>query len=154
MQQKSGRRFTRSFHSELWLPRQRDEVFRFFADAANLEAITPDWLNFRIVTPQPIEMRVGARIDYRLRIRGVPVRWRSEITRWEPPHAFTDEQLRGPYRAWVHTHRFLETNGGTTVIDDVDYSVWGGRLVDLLVVRRDVEKIFRHRRRALARRIA
>lgn len=133
------------FTSEQWLPRPLDEVFCFFADARNLERITPAWLRFRILTPAPIEMAVGTRIEYRLRIRGVPLRWESEITAWEPPHRFVDEQRRGPYRSWIHTHSFVADGQGTRILDEVDYSVWGGRVVDRLLVRRDVAKIFDYR---------
>ena len=86
------------FRTELWLPRPSEEVFEFFADPANLDAITPNWLSFPTITPGPIDMRVGAMLDYKLRIRGIPIRWRSKITAWEPPYRFVDEQVRGPYR--------------------------------------------------------
>jgi ligand-binding SRPBCC domain-containing protein len=140
------------FHSELWLPRPRAEVFPFFADARNLEAITPDWLHFEVLAPGPFEMRTGLRIDYRLRIHGLPLRWQSEITVWEPPHRFVDEQRRGPYRLWRHEHRFAERDGGTLCTDHVRYAVPGGGLVHRLFVRRDVERIFEFRRRKLAER--
>jgi ligand-binding SRPBCC domain-containing protein len=135
--------------AELWLPRPRDEVFRFFADAFNLEALTPPWLKFEVLTPRPIEMRVGLRIDYRLRLRGLPLRWQSEITAWEPPVRFVDEQRRGPYRAWIHEHTFEEEDGGTLARDVVRYDVIGGRLVNRFFVRRDVEKIFGFRQEKL-----
>ena len=140
----------RSFAAEQWLPRPRAEVFPFFADAANLERLTPPWLEFRILTPRPVAMREGALIDYRLRIRGVPVRWRTRIAAWEPPDRFVDEQVRGPYRLWVHEHLFVERDGGTLCRDEVRYAVPGGALVDRLLVRPDVERIFAWRRRALA----
>ena len=92
---------------KLWLPRPIDEVFQFFADAANLELLTPPWLNFRIDTPLPIAMRVGTRIDYRLRVHAFALRWQSEITAWEPQHRFVDEQRRGPYRLWHHERFFV-----------------------------------------------
>jgi len=139
------------FTSEQWLPGPLGEVFPFFADARNLERITPPWLRFRILTPGPIEMTVGTRIEYKLRIRGVPLRWESEITVWEPPYRFVDEQRRGPYRSWIHTHRFVADGVGTRVHDDVVYSVWGGRVVDRLLVRRDVAKIFDYRRSVLSK---
>jgi ligand-binding SRPBCC domain-containing protein len=136
--------------SSLTIPRTLDEVFTFFADAHNLELITPPWLRFEVVTSRPIEMRVGAIIDYRLRVRGIPVRWRSEIAAWEPPHRFVDRQLRGPYRLWIHEHRFVERDGTTETTDHVRYAVWGGTLVDRLVVRRDVTRIFGYREHRLA----
>jgi ligand-binding SRPBCC domain-containing protein len=134
--------------ASLFLPRARAEVFPFFAEAANLQRITPPWVDFRIVTPLPIEMRVGALIDYRLSIHGIPIRWRTEITAWDPPYRFVDEQRRGPYAAWTHTHTFREVPGGTLVEDRVEFRAPGGRLVERLFVRRDVRAIFRHRQHA------
>lgn len=147
----------RLFESEIVLPRPRPEVFAFFSDAANLQELTPTWLHFRLDTPPPIALAEGALIDYRLRVRGVPVRWRTRIAAWEPPRRFVDEQLRGPYRLWHHEHLFEEADGGaaTRVIDRVRYAVPGGplgTLVDRLLVRRDVEKIFAFRRQRLAER--
>ena len=133
----------------LVLPRPIDHVFGFFADASNLEAITPPWLRFRILTPRPILMREGTRIEYRLRIHGLPFRWCSTITCWDPPRRFVDEQIRGPYRVWIHEHEFAETDGGTEIRDRVRYSVAGGSLVDRLLVRRDVRRIFEHRAQRL-----
>lgn len=145
----------RLFQTEQWLPRRRDEVFPFFGDAGNLEAITPPWVNFHIMTPRPIQMRPGALIDYRLRIRGVPVRWRTEITEWDPPHRFVDQQIKGPYRRWHHTHTFEpQTRGGvegTLCRDIVEYAVPFDRLVHGLLVRPDIERIFAYRRETLAR---
>ncbi len=136
---------------EQWLPRPRAEVFPFFADAANLQAITPPWLDFRILTPGPIAMRPGALIDYRLKLRGFPIRWRTKITVWEPPFRFVDRQLKGPYRQWVHEHSFEEKDGGTLCRDRVDYAVPGGALVNRIFVQRDVETIFAYRRGQLER---
>jgi len=135
--------------SEQWLPKPLDEVFPFFADARNLEELTPDWLSFTVLTPEPIPMAVGTTIDYRLAWRGLPLRWRSEIAVWAPPHRFVDRQLRGPYRLWHHEHRFEERDGGTNVIDVVEYAVWGGVLAVNLGVRRDIERIFEFRRTRL-----
>ena len=132
-----------------WFPRPRAEVFAFFSDAANLERITPPWLRFEILTPRPLAMRPGATIDYRLRLRGVPVRWQSEITIWDPPRRFVDEQRRGPYRVWIHEHELTERDGGTEVRDFVRYAVPGGRWIDRLLVRPDVARIFDYRRRVL-----
>ena len=131
---------------EVRLARKLTEVFPFFADAANLDALTPPWLRFRILSAQPIWIAVGTLIDYRLRVRGFPMRWRSEITAWEPPHRFVDEQRRGPYRFWVHEHVFEEIDDSTVVRDHVRYAVPGGALIDRLFVRRDVERIFDYRR--------
>lgn len=136
------------FETELWLPRPREEVFPFFADAHNLEAITPPFLQFQVLTPDPIVMRAGLRLDYRLKIHGVPVRWRTEIEAWEPPRRFVDRQLRGPYRLWHHTHTFEERDGGTLCRDLVRYAAPGGPLrpwIERFFVRGDVERIFAYR---------
>lgn len=125
--------------------RSRDEVFAFFSNAENLEILTPPWLQFRILTGRPIDMHEGARIDYMLRLHGIPVRWTSEITAWEPPLRFIDEQIRGPYRLWVHEHRFESADGGTRVIDHVRYAVPGGRLANRLLVAPDIDRVFRFR---------
>lgn len=137
------------YESSLWLPRPLDDVFAFFSDASNLEVITPPWLKFSVMTPVPIEMRPGTLIDYRLRFRGFPLRWRSEITAWDPPHRFSDAQVKGPYRQWIHEHTFVGQDGGTLAGDRVEYAVWGGALANALVVRRDVERIFDYRRQTL-----
>lgn len=134
---------------EIELPRPLEQVFAFFADAFQLETLTPPWLNFQVITPPPIVMRPGLRIDYRLRLRGLPLRWTSEISVWDPPHRFVDVQVRGPYRWWYHEHRFVPTGAGTRVIDEVEYAVAGGPLVHALLVRRDVKRIFDFRERIL-----
>jgi len=121
------------------------EIFTFFSDAFNLERITPPWIRFQVLTAAPIEMRVGLEIDYRLRLHGLPLRWRSAITRWEPPHSFTDEQLHGPYRLWQHEHLFTADGDATLIRDRVRYAVPGGVLINRLVVERDVRRIFTHR---------
>lgn len=146
----------RTFTAEQWLPSPPGAVFPFFADAANLEVITPPWLNFRILTPGPIDLKPGALIDYRLRIRGVPIRWRTRIASFDPPHGFVDEQLKGPYRLWRHVHTFEpETRGGVAgsrCLDRVEYAVPFDALVHSALVRPDIVRIFAFRRDALARR--
>ena len=134
-----------TLNNEVWLPRPIDEVFEFFSDAHNLETLTPPPLRFEILTPSPIRMAVGTLIDYKLRLRGIPVRWRSEITAWEPPCRFVDEQRRGPYSMWSHEHIFEEIDGGTLAKDIVNYAVPGGALVNKLFVARDVRGIFEYR---------
>ena len=136
--------------SELWLPLPLDRVFPFFAEAANLEALTPPWLSFRIITPLPIEMRAGAKIDYRIKIHGVPVTWKTDITVWDPPYQFIDSQVKGPYRSWVHTHRFISERGGTTMTDDVAFEVPFSFLVGRWVAG-DVRKVFEYRHEAMMR---
>lgn len=131
------------------LPYPRESVFEFFAQAENLELLTPPWLSFNILTPGPIRMCEGALIDYRLRLHGLPLKWRSKITVWEPPLRFIDEQLSGPYRQWIHEHRFEEVDGGTRVEDRVTYAVLGGTLVNKLFVAPDVKRIFNYRQERL-----
>jgi ligand-binding SRPBCC domain-containing protein len=139
------------FQTETTVRRPIREVFAFFSDASNLQKITPPWLDFTILTPPPIKMAPGTLIDYQLRLRGFPIRWQTEITVWEPPHCFIDCQRRGPYKLWIHEHRFEERHGSTHVTDSVQYLPPGGRIIDWLFVRRDVERIFAHRRRELGR---
>ena len=139
-----------TFQSELMLDRPRDEVFPFFADARNLQILTPPWLDFEILTKGNIEMKAGAWIQYRLRLHAIPVRWDTEITAWEPPARFVDEQRRGPYRLWRHEHAFIPRDGGTLIRDRVEYAVTGGRLVQKFFVEPDVKKIFEFRRRKLS----
>ena len=139
------------FHTlrrEQWIPRPLDEVFAFFSDAGNLEEITPPWLGFRIMTLGPIPIAAGTKLRYRLSLHGLPVRWTTEIRRWDPPFRFIDVQLRGPYRLWHHTHRFEAHDGGTRMTDVVRYRLPFGLLgvaVHALKVRRDVEQIFDYR---------
>ncbi len=139
----------RLFRDELLLPRPLAEIFPFFAEARNLEKITPPWLQFEVLTPDPIAMRPGTLIDYRIRVRGVPIRWRTEIVAWEPPHRFIDTQLTGPYRLWHHTHTFEDRGDSTLCRDEVRYWPLGGALIDWLFVRRDVTGIFKYRRKIL-----
>lgn len=148
-------------HGSGWLleteqvfPRPPEAIFPFFADAYNLEKITPSFLTFNVVTPRPIEMRSGAIIDYRLRVRGVPIRWRTEILDFDPPRSFVDNQVRGPYARWHHTHTFEPTadGRGTVARDRVEYEPPGWvlkGLVHALFVKRDVVGIFEYRGRVL-----
>ena len=129
--------------------RDLEATFAFFADATNLQQLTPPWLDFSITTPQPITMHEGALIDYRLKLRGLPIHWRSAITEWQPPHSFVDEQVRGPYTMWRHRHTFTPRDGGTVVPDEVRYSVFGGRLANVFV-QRDLALIFAYRQDALS----
>jgi ligand-binding SRPBCC domain-containing protein len=126
-----------------------DEVWPFFCDARNLERLTPAFLRFEVLTPEPIEMGVGTLIDYKLRIRGLPIRWQSEITAWEPPHRFVDEQRRGPYRLWHHEHTFRAEGDHTVARDLVRYDHIGGKLANRLLVGPDVRRIFAYREEVL-----
>jgi ligand-binding SRPBCC domain-containing protein len=129
-------------------------VFEFFSKAQNLEALTPPWLRFQVLTPEPLEMRVGTVIEYRLRLRGVPMRWVSVIDEWEPGRRFVDRQLCGPYRVWHHTHEFAPHPDGTLVCDRVRYAIpFGplGALARRAFVRRDLGRVFDFRRQAVVR---
>jgi uncharacterized protein YbjT (DUF2867 family)/ligand-binding SRPBCC domain-containing protein len=138
-----------TLEARLFLPHSPERIFPFFADAGNLERITPPWLRFEILTPIPIEMRKGTLIEYRLRLHGISLRWQSEITAWEPPFRFVDKQTRGPYRVWIHEHRFTKRNNGCDMLDFVQYAIPGGWLLDRLLVRRDVRRIFEYRAQRL-----
>lgn len=133
--------------------RPLDEVFAFYADALNLERITPPWLGFRVVTPGPIEMGPGTLIEYRLRLHRLPVRWLTRIEVWEPGRRFVDAQQKGPYRVWHHTHEFEADGDGTVVRDVVRYALPLGPLGELArraFVERDLERIFAYRQGAVA----
>jgi ligand-binding SRPBCC domain-containing protein len=134
-----------SFSSELWLARSPAEIFPFFADAKNLGTITPPWLHFVVRTPGPIEMHVGTLIDYRISLHGLPLQWRTKIIVWDPPFRFVDQQIKGPYRLWIHEHRFEKSGTGTLCSDRVQYSMAGGWIVNRLFVERDVRRIFAFR---------
>jgi ligand-binding SRPBCC domain-containing protein len=134
------------------VPRPRAEVFAFFADARNLERLTPGFLRFQILTPAPIEMRPGTLIDYRLSLFGVGFGWRTEIEAFEPEVRFVDVQRRGPYARWHHTHTFADAPGGTLIGDRVEYALPLGPLGEVaraLVVGRQLDTIFEHRRRII-----
>ena len=144
-----GGRLVHLLETEMQLPLPRERVFEFFAAAENLEAITPRELGFEILTPQPIVLARGARIDYRLRLFGVALRWGTLISEWEPPVLFVDEQLEGPYRSWVHRHEFETVEGGTLVRDRVAYRLPFAPLgeIALPLVRLQLRRIFAHRQR-------
>lgn len=136
-----------------FVPRPRSEVFAFFAEARNLESITPDFLHFQILPPVPTLMAEGVLIYYRLSLFGVPFRWKTRIAAWVPEERFVDVQLKGPYARWHHTHTFDVVPGGTLVGDRVEYQLPFGALGDVahpIMVRRTLERIFDHRRDRVA----
>jgi ligand-binding SRPBCC domain-containing protein len=136
-----------------WIARPIDEVFAFFADAGNLERITPPELRFRILSRLPIEMQKGAIIEYRLALFGVPFGWRTMIDHWEPPYRFVDRQLRGPYSEWVHTHLFTPERHGTRMDDRVDYRLPLGPLglPALPLVSHQLRRVFDYREATIQR---
>ena len=145
----------REFHVErsVLLNKGLEEVYGFFSDPSNLQELTPPWLDFRVVGSSTEAVEAGTIIDYRLKVRGVPIRWRSQISAWDPPRSFVDEQVKGPYRMWHHTHTFEEMDGGVRVGARVRYAVPGGplleRLVERLLVGPDVRRIFDYRMQRL-----
>jgi len=140
-----------TLRTSMSLPHARDQVFAFFAEASNLARITPPELGFEMVTPQPIRLSEGTRIEYRLHLFGLPFSWQSEIQRWNPPEEFVDVQRRGPYKHWVHTHRFREEQGVTIIEDDVQYALPDAPLGELVypLVRLQLHRIFRYRQHAI-----
>jgi ligand-binding SRPBCC domain-containing protein len=142
------------FEQRQRLPLPPEQAFEFFGDARNLEAVTPRWLHFRIESLDSPRLEEGALISYRLRVRGIPVRWTTRIVSWEPGRRFVDEQVRGPYKLWEHTHWFEpDGQGGTLMTDRVRYAMpFGplGRIAHRLFVRRDLRKIFDYRRERIA----
>jgi ligand-binding SRPBCC domain-containing protein len=139
--------------TETCFPLPVDAVFPFFTDVENLERITPPELRFRVLTPTPVEIEQGTLFDYRLRLRGIPFRWRSRISVWQPPHRFADEQLSGPYHTWFHEHVFEPADGGTRMTDRVTYRLPGHPLAGpfLPLVRRQLERIFSYRAETIVR---
>lgn len=138
--------------AQVILPYSRDQVFEFFSKAENLELITPSWLKFNIMTPTPVEMFNGQLIDYKLKLFGLPFKWKTEITVWDPPNRFIDTQLKGPYVSWVHEHRFVEQGEKTVVYDKVEYKVPGwilSPIINKLFVRSNVEQIFKYRTKVI-----
>ncbi|HSK72211.1 MAG TPA: SRPBCC family protein [Pyrinomonadaceae bacterium] len=129
-----------------------EKVFKFFSDAINLERITPPELNFHIITPQPIEIEQGTLIDYKLKIRGLSVKWRTRITVWNPPFEFVDEQIRGPYKQWIHRHTFTEIEKNKTLIEDeVKYRLPVEPFGDVIhfLIRKELDYIFDFRQKTV-----
>jgi ligand-binding SRPBCC domain-containing protein len=144
---------THTYRTEMELRLGIEEVFAFFADPRNLERITPPELRFEILTPELLDIREGTLIDYRLRLYGLAFRWRARISLWAPPDRFVDEQVQGPYKLWIHEHRFVARDGRTVIQDEVQYRLPFRPVGELAYpfVRAEVERIFRFRRSAIRR---
>ena len=142
---------THRFKTSMTLPFGLRETLAFFTDASNLEKITPPELSFLILTPQPIDIIEGSEIDYQLRLYGLPLSWRARITNWNPPHRFVDEQIQGPYRLWVHLHRFYQQNGSTKIVDEVRYQLplWPLGELAYPLIAAQLRRIFRFRKQAI-----
>lgn len=139
------------FKTSMKLPLGIDEVFSFFCDTANLEKITPPQFNLHLLTPRPIEITQGMIMDYKLKLYGFPLRWQLKIADWNPPHQFIDEQIRGPFRVWIHTHRFREEKGGTIIEDHIRYALrfWPMGEIASPLVRAQVKWLFKYRQQGI-----
>lgn len=133
---------------ETFVNKPIDEVFAFFAKAENLNIITPPELNFKIITPMPIDMKKGTLIDYKIKLNGISFKWKTEITDWSPPYVFVDTQIKGPYKVWIHEHIFVSQGSSTIVKDIVSYLPPGWLLepvIHKLAVKKKLEHIFDYR---------
>ena len=148
---------TYTLERDQWIPRPLEELLPFFADARNLEAITPPWLHFGLLPPVPESVEQGVRIEYRLKLGGIPIRWRTRIRDWDPPRGFVDVQERGPFALWEHSHHFQSLPGGVVMRDVVRYAPpLGplGRVAHALALRSTLSAIFDHRFARVAERFS
>ena len=135
-----------------FIPHSLEKVFDFFSKAENLNEITPPSLHFTILSPLPIDLKKGAIILYKIKLGFIPMRWKTEISSWNPPYEFTDKQLSGPYTTWIHTHKFEEVDGGVRMTDTIIYQSKGFFLAPLLhwlFVDNQVRQIFEYREQKL-----
>jgi ligand-binding SRPBCC domain-containing protein len=134
-----------------------EKVFSFFERPENLSLITPNWLKFEILTPEPLTMKSGAIFDYKIKIFIFPSSWKTLITDYNPPYKFVDVQAKGPYKKWIHTHTFEETKEGTIVRDNVDYDIYGGKLgalINEIYIKHSLRSIFNYRVKAIERHLS
>jgi ligand-binding SRPBCC domain-containing protein len=140
------------FEINQFIPLPIKEVFHYFSNPENLQKITPKYLNFKIKNDPLLEMKKGQIFKYQLRVRGIPINWTSLISSYHPPYSFIDEQIKGPYSSWHHTHTFKEENGGTTIIDEVKYTLplgFIGKIINSIWVKRDLNSIFKYRQKMI-----
>ena len=140
------------FQMEQWVPQPLNDIFAFFSESKNLEVLTPEFLNFKVLHQSTEKITEGTRLDYKLCLHGIPVRWQSLITNWEPDTGFSDIQAKGPYSVWRHTHEFEERNGGTLIRDKVLFKVPFGAPGELILtglIQKDLKKIFNYRKRKI-----
>lgn len=140
---------TTYLHATQWVPRPLKEVFFFFSQPENLGRLTPPNMKFVLLNETPVHMKEGLELSYKIKAKGIPMGWTSQITNWDPPHSFSDIQLKGPYVSWDHTHKFSHEGSGTLVEDEVFYKAPGFRWTERLFIRPDIERIFRFRHQAL-----
>ena len=141
-----------TLESNQFINKPIEEVFQFFSKPENLSVITPAKLGFKILSPNPIKMGVGRLIDYNIYLMGIPIHWKTLITDYEPPNMFVDQQIKGPYAMWHHTHTFHKVKGGVEIKDRVVYSIpfgFLGRLLNYLWIKRDLNNIFLHRKKVI-----
>ncbi len=141
-----------TLESNQFINKPIEEVFQFFSKPENLSVITPAKLGFKILSPNPVKMEVGRLIDYNIYLMGIPIHWRTLITDYEPPNMFVDQQIKGPYAMWHHTHTFHKVKGGVEIKDRVVYSIpfgFLGRLLNYLWIKRDLNNIFLHRKKVI-----
>ena len=141
-----------TLESNQFINKPIEEVFQFFSKPENLSVFTPAKLGFKILSPNPIKMGVGRLIDYNIYLMGIPIHWRTLITDYEPPNMFVDQQIKGPYTMWHHTHTFHKVKGGVEIKDRVVYSIpfgFLGRLLNYLWIKRDLNNIFLHRKKVI-----
>jgi ligand-binding SRPBCC domain-containing protein len=143
-------------HREQTVPLPIGDAFRFFEDPQNLKLLTPDWVRLRI-TDRPVALRAGAEISYSIRWMGLPLRWRTRFAQYDPPHGFTDAQLRGPFKKWEHTHTFVPEGESTRIVDDLEYELPFGALGEIVagsLIRRQLEALFDYRRKQIETRLS
>ncbi|GAB4175444.1 MAG: SRPBCC family protein [Calditrichia bacterium] len=141
------------YQNEIFLPATLEQAFAFFQNVQNLAKITPPWVHFEIITPPPLDIYEGREYEYKLKVNGIPMHWKTLISVWEPPHRFVDVQLKGPYKTWVHEHSFFERENGVLMIDTVRYQLplgFIGELIHIMQVKKFIKQIFEYRNQIIS----